>query len=75
VTATWSLISGADSYTVQWSQQQNFGTISGSSPTLGSTAITYTSGNINKRTWWFRVGATNVAGTTWSNPMSVAAVP
>jgi hypothetical protein len=74
VTTTWGLIAGATSYRVQWSTT-NWGTVAGSSPVLGSTASTYTTGNITRRLWWFRVGAVNAAGTTWSDPVSIAAAP
>jgi FtsP/CotA-like multicopper oxidase with cupredoxin domain len=71
VTAVWGRISGAISYRLQWSTT-NWGTVSGASPLLGSATTTYRTGNITRRIWYFRVGAINSMGTTWSDTVSVA---
>jgi hypothetical protein len=36
---------------------------------------TFTTGTIARQAWYFRVGATNAAGTSWSTPIQVAAAP
>jgi fibronectin type 3 domain-containing protein len=75
VTAQWGDVAGETSYIVQWSSTQAFTTVAGSSASLAANTITYTTGNLAKVMWWFRVGAVNTAGTVWSDPVSVAAAP
>ena len=73
VTLTWNNVTGETGYTIQWSTN-NFATVSGSG-TVGANVTTYTTGNITRRVWQFRVGASNAAGTAWSTPVTVAAAP
>jgi hypothetical protein len=73
VTVTWTPITGVTAYTVQWSVT-NWGPVAGSA-NVQPNLTTYTTGNIARQLWWFRVGATNVLGTTWSTPVSVLAAP
>jgi FtsP/CotA-like multicopper oxidase with cupredoxin domain len=75
VTVTWSAGSGATSYVVQWSTTSAFTTVSGQSASLAASATTYTTGNIARQAWFFRVRAVNALGTADSVPVSVAAAP
>lgn len=72
VTVTWADVAGETGYTVQWSTTSAFTTVAGSSGAVAN-ATTLTTGNINRRAWFFRVGAANPAGTTWSVAVPVAA--
>jgi len=73
VTVTWTNVTGETGYTIQWNTN-NFATVSGSG-TVGANVTTFTTGNIARQTWQFRVGAVNGAGTAWSTPVTVAAAP
>ena len=73
VTLTWNDVAGETAYTIQWSAN-NFATISGSG-SVGANVTTFTTGNIARQVWSFRVGATNAAGTAWSTSVSVGAAP
>lgn len=74
VTVTWNAVQNATGYIVQWSATQAFNTIAGSA-TLGN-VTTYTSGNIARQTWYFRLIATNIVGqSSPSTVVSVAAAP
>ncbi|MBT0892722.1 multicopper oxidase domain-containing protein [Geobacter hydrogenophilus] len=73
VTVTWTNVTGETGYTIQWSTN-NFSTIAGSG-TAGANITTFTTGNIARQAWQFRVGASNAAGTVWSAPVNVAAAP
>ena len=74
VTVTWNNVAGETGYTIQWSTSSTFATVAGSR-TAPANATTLTTRDIERRTWWFRVGATNAAGTVWSASVSVAAPP
>jgi hypothetical protein len=74
VTLTWTNVIGETGYTIQWSTSNTFTTISGSG-SVGANITTFTTGAITRQTWWFRVGAVNALGTTWSIPISVAPAP
>jgi hypothetical protein len=74
VTVTWNNVAGETGYTIQWSTSSTFATVAGSR-TAPANATTFTTRDIERRTWWFRVGATNAAGTVWSAAVSVAAPP
>jgi hypothetical protein len=71
VTLSWSNVAGETGYTIQWSATSDFATIAGS----GSTATdvtTFKTGNLARQTWYFRVGAVNAVGTSWSPVRLVA---
>jgi FtsP/CotA-like multicopper oxidase with cupredoxin domain len=74
VTATWTNVTGETGYTIQWSTTSLFTTVSGSG-TVGANVTTFQTGSIARQVWWFRVGATNQAGTVWSAPVSVNPAP
>ncbi len=75
VTVTWSAVPfPLTSYTIQWSTGSTFSVVSGSG-IVGPNTTTFRTGTINRQVWWFRVGATNLSGTTWSAPIQVAAAP
>lgn len=71
VTVTWSPAANAVNYRVQWSSSST-GPWNNQSPLLPASATSYVTPNIPRQTWWFRVGAINSMGTTWSVPVSVA---
>lgn len=75
ITATWSSVPGASGYQVQWSTDPGFGTVAGtSSPGAGST--TFTTGTLTRTTWYVRVRAVNVLGSSaWATPPPVAPAP
>ncbi len=73
VTLTWGNVTGETSYTIQWSTN-NFTTISGSG-SVGSNVTTFTTQNIARHAWQFRVGAVNASGTSWSTAVNVPAAP
>lgn len=73
VTARWTDVTGETGYTIQWSAT-NWGTVAGSG-SAAANATQFTTGNIARQTWWFRVGATNSVGTVWSDPVSVMPAP
>ena len=74
VTAVWGDVVGETGYTIEWSTTNTFATVEGSAA-VGADVTTFTTGEIAWQTWWFRVGATNTAGTVWSDPVSVAPAP
>jgi len=63
VTLSWGDLSNEASYTVQWSTSSTFATINGSANT-GANVTTFTTGNIARQVWYFRVSATNALGTS-----------
>jgi FtsP/CotA-like multicopper oxidase with cupredoxin domain len=73
VTVRWSNVNGETGYTIQWSTT-NWGAVAGSG-SAATNATQLQTGTITRQTWWFRVGATNGAGTVWSTPVAVAAAP
>jgi hypothetical protein len=73
VTLTWNNVANETGYTIQWSNN-NFATVSGTG-SVGANATTFTTGNIARQAWSFRVGAFNPAGTSWSVPIALAAAP
>lgn len=74
VTLSWTDNATNESgFTIQWSSASG-GSIAGSS-TAASNATTFTTGTITRQSWWFRVGATNIGGTSWSAWVQVAAAP
>jgi FtsP/CotA-like multicopper oxidase with cupredoxin domain/fibronectin type 3 domain-containing protein len=74
VTVTWSMSTPAvTGYTVQWSAT-NWGAVAGSG-NVGPTIFTFTTGNIARQNWYFRVVATNPVGTTPSAAVLVTAAP
>lgn len=75
VTATWSNVSSESGYTLQWSSSPAFTPVSGTGSTAAN-VTTFTTGNLARQTWHFRVRATNALGSSaWSAPISVAAAP
>lgn len=75
VTLTWGDVANETSYVVQWSTSSTFATVSGQSAALPANSTTYTTGNIARQTWYFRVRAVNVVATTDSAPFTVAPAP
>ncbi len=74
VTVTWTNIVGETGYTIQWSAFSNFSVIAGTA-NVGANVTTFTTGNIARQVWYFRVGSVNQSGTTWSNVLTVPAAP
>lgn len=74
LTATWTTVTGATGYTIQWSRTADFATIDGSG-TVAASATTFTSGNLARVIWYVRVGANNAVGTALSASVSVPAAP
>jgi predicted phage tail protein len=75
VTLTWGDVSNETSYVVQWSTSSTFATVSGQSSALPANSTTYTTGNIARQTWYFRVRAANVVATVDSAPFTVPPAP
>lgn len=73
VTLTWTPVAGVSGYTIQWSAT-NFGAVAGSG-NVAANVTTFTTGNIARQVWYFRVGANNISGTTWSLVATVPAAP
>jgi len=73
VTLTWNDVAGETGYTIQWSTN-NFATVAGSG-SVGANVTTFTTGNIARQAWQFRVGAANPVGTAWSAAVNVPAAP
>ena len=71
VTVTWGAVTGATGYTIQWSATSAFTTVAGSGTVGGVT--TFTTGNIARQIWYFRVIATNPLGP--SPPSPIKSVP
>jgi predicted phage tail protein len=70
VTVSWSNVTGETGYRIQWSATSDFSTIAGSG-TTGVDVLTFRTGNIARQVWYFRVGAVNAVGTSWSAPTLV----
>ena len=74
VTVTWGDVANETSYVVQWSAN-SFATVSGQSGALAAGSTTFTTGNIARQVWSFRVRAVNVIGAVDSAVRPVAAAP
>ncbi len=75
VTIRWGDVLDESGYTIQWSTTQAFTTVAGSG-TAPADATAFTTGTVSRTTWWVRVRANNVLGTSdWSTPASVVAAP
>lgn len=75
VTLTWADVANETGYTIQWSSTADFATIAGTG-TAAANATTYTTGNITRQLWYFRMRATNILGTSdWSTVATVTAAP
>jgi FtsP/CotA-like multicopper oxidase with cupredoxin domain len=75
ITLRWSDITNETGYVIQWSTSSTFATISGSA-TVGANVLTYTTGNISRTTWYFRVRAFDTTGSSaWVTSNSVAPAP
>ena len=75
VTVTWSPVPGATGYTVQRSADPAFGTVA-STNTVAAGASSFTTGNIARQTWYFRVNAVNGLGSSdWSTAPAVPPAP
>ena len=70
VTVTWSDVVGEIQYRVEWSAD-NFVTVAGR--TVLANATTFTTPNITRQAWKFRVGAQYANGWFWALPVDVAA--
>ena len=70
VTVSWSDVLGETGYRVEWSATSDFATIAGSG-TTATDVLTFRTGNIARQVWYFRVGAVNTVGTSWSTPTLV----
>jgi FtsP/CotA-like multicopper oxidase with cupredoxin domain len=74
VTITWSASTpGITSYTIQWSDT-DFGIVRGSG-SVGGNTLTFTSGNIARQVWYFRIIAINPFGQTISLVRFVPGAP
>jgi hypothetical protein len=74
VTVRWLDVANETTYTVQWSTSNTFTTAGGGLGTPGANATTYTSGNIARQVWYFRMRANNLVGSSaWSPVVTVAA--
>jgi len=71
VTLTWADVVGETGYRIQWSTD-NFATVTGAN-TIGADSTTFTSPNLLRQAWQFRVGAMNASGRLWSPVFNVAA--
>lgn len=74
VTLTWGDVANETSYVVQWSAN-SFATVSGQSGALAAGSTTFTTGNVARQAWSFRVRAVNVVGVVDSAVRPVAAAP
>jgi hypothetical protein len=77
LTISWSApTSGGEvaSYSVQWSTDPTFATVSGTE-TVSRTGASHTTPSIARQVWYVRVGASNASGLTWSQPVQVPAAP
>ena len=73
MTVTWGSVPGATGYTIQWSTTAAFTTIAGFG-TVASTATTYTTGQLTRRTYYVRaIANNNLVGP--SQPSGVWTVP
>ncbi len=72
VTVTWGGVTGATGFTIEWSSTSNFRTIAGSGKVGGATT-TFTTGSIARQTWYFRVTATGVGGSSPPSQVSTVA--
>ncbi|MGW5238243.1 multicopper oxidase domain-containing protein [Monashia sp. NPDC004114] len=75
VTVSWGDVANETGYVVQWSTSSTFATVAGQSATLAANTTTYTTGNIARQPWFFRVRAVNAVGSVDSAPFAVAAAP
>ena len=75
VTVTWGDVANETSYVVQWSTSSTFATVAGQSGALAANSTTFTTGNIARQSWFFRVRAVNVVGTATSATVTVAPAP
>ena len=80
MTVTWASVPGATGYTIQWSATAAFTTIAGSG-TVGSTATTFTTGQLPRQTYYVRaIANNNLVGPSqpsgvWTVPYNAPAVP
>jgi FtsP/CotA-like multicopper oxidase with cupredoxin domain len=75
VTVRWADVPGETGYTVQRSTTAAFTTVA-QSVDLAADVTSYTTGNVARQTWFFRVRAANALGVSaWSAPVSVPAAP
>jgi hypothetical protein len=73
VTLSWGDLSNEAGYTVQWSTSSTFATIAGTGTTAAN-VTSFTTGNIARQTWYFRVLGSNALGSSpWSNSLLVPA--
>jgi hypothetical protein len=71
----WADVPGETGYTVQRSTTAAFTTVA-QSVDLAADVTSYTTGNVARQTWFFRVRAANALGVSaWSAPVSVPAAP
>lgn len=70
VTVSWSNVAGETGFRIQWSATADFATVEGSG-TTATDVLTFRTGNIARQAWYFRVGAVNTVGTSWSAPTLV----
>ena len=74
LTLTWQDVTDETGYTLQWSTSSAFATVSGSA-NLGANATTYTTGNVSRSTWYVRVRANNVLGSSAWSTVTIAPAP
>ncbi len=75
VTLSWGDVNNETSYTIQWSTTSAFTVVSGTG-TAAANATSFTTGNIGRQVWFFRVRANNLIGSSaFSGAVQVAAAP
>jgi FtsP/CotA-like multicopper oxidase with cupredoxin domain len=74
VTLVWTNVAYETGYVVQWSATADFATVSGSS-TRAANSTTYTTGNIARAPWYFRIRAFNATGSSAWVTVFVPAAP
>lgn len=74
ITLTWKDVAGETGYTIQWSTTPNFARISGSA-NVGANVTTYRTPTISRTTWYVRVRANNVVGSSAWTATTVKIAP
>lgn len=74
ITVNWTAVAGATGYQVQWSTDPGFATVAGSGTTPAG-VTTFTTGTLPRVTWYVRVRAVNVLGSSaWATAPPLAPV-
>jgi FtsP/CotA-like multicopper oxidase with cupredoxin domain len=73
VTLRWPDVANETGYTIQWSSTPDFAVVAGSA-NIGANSTTYTTGNITRQAWSFRIRANNAVGSSaWSTVVTAPA--